>query len=532
MMIRMKKAFVLLMIVTLTFSLIGCGSKNSQGERPSDELILAVGGEPDDGFDPTTGWGRYGSPLFQSTLLARDNNLKIIEDLAAEYHISKDGLTWTFYLRDDVKFSDGEPLTGGDVVYTYETAASSGSVVDLSVMESVKAIDEYTVEINLKKPQSTFVSVAASLGIVPAHAHGTDYASNPIGSGPYKFVQWDKGQQLIVEANENYYGAKPYFKKLTFLYLSEEAAYAAAKSGQADIVSISPQLASREVKGMNVLAVPSVDNRGISFPFIKAGRFTAEGIPVGNDVTSDLAIRKAVDIAVDRQALVDGILFGYGSKAYSVCDGLPWWNKDTVFEDGRIEEAASILAEAGWMDEDQDGILEKDGIKAEFNLVYPAGDSIRQSLALAVSDQMAPLGIKINLAGLSWDEIEARMYSDAVLFGWGSHDPLEMYNLYHSSTSGTGYYNTTYYQNPTADGYMESALRASTEEEALEYWKKAQWDGESGFSSRGDVVWSWLVNLKHVYLVSEKLDLGQNRIEPHGHGWPLTANVQEWKRVE
>ena len=79
---------------------------------------------------------------------------------------------------------------------------------------------------------------------------------------------------------------------------------------------------------------------------------------------------------------------------------------------------------------------------------------------------------------------------------------------------------------------MESALKASTEEEALDYWKKAQWDGESGFSSRGDVVWSWLVNLKHVYLVSEKLDLGQNRIEPHGHGWPLTANVQEWKRVE
>jgi peptide/nickel transport system substrate-binding protein len=529
---RINNILLLVLILMVIGFAAGCAGGEEQTQRPEEELILAIGGEPEDGFDPTTGWGRYGSPLFQSTLLTRDNNLNITGDLAEEYHISKDGRTWTFYLRSDVLFSDGEPLTAGDVVYTYETAASSGSVVDLNIMESAQAIDEYTVQIHLKKPQSSFSTIAASLGIVPSYAHGPDYSSNPVGSGPYRFVQWDKGQQLIVEANPEYYGEKPFFQKLTFLYLNEEAAFGAAKSGQADIVSIAPHLASQQVKGMKILSVPSVDNRGISFPQTKAGRFTEDGAPIGNDVTSDIAIRKAINTAIDRQALVDGILLGYGSEAYSVCDGLPWWNKDTVFEDGRIEEAASILSEAGWVDEDQDGILEKDGIKAEFNLVYPAGDSIRQSLALAVSDQMAPLGIKINLAGLSWDEIEARMYSDAVLFGWGSHDPLEMYNLYHSSTAGTGYYNTTYYQNPTADGYMESALRASTEEEALEYWKKAQWDGESGFSSRGDVVWSWLVNLKHVYLVSEKLDLGQNRIEPHGHGWPLTANVQEWKRAE
>jgi peptide/nickel transport system substrate-binding protein len=79
---------------------------------------------------------------------------------------------------------------------------------------------------------------------------------------------------------------------------------------------------------------------------------------------------------------------------------------------------------------------------------------------------------------------------------------------------------------------MESALRATTDEEANLFWKMAQWNGESGFSSQGDGVWAWLVNLEHVYLVSDRLDLGENRIEPHGHGWPLTANVQEWKRTE
>jgi len=219
---------------------------------------------------------------------------------------------------------------------------------------------------------------------------------------------------------------------------------------------------------MKVLAVSSVDNRGISFPFKKAGQFTADGIPVGNDVTSDLAIRKAVDIAVDRQALVDGILSGTAARLTPSVTGFPGGTKTRCLKTaGSKKQHRFLQKQDGWMKTRME-FLRRMESKAEFNLVYPAGDSIRQSLALAVSDQMAPLGIKINLAGLSWDEIEARMYSDAVLFGWGSHDPLEMYNLYHSSTAGTGYYNTTYYQNPTADGYMESALRASTEEEALE----------------------------------------------------------------
>ena len=531
-MVRKKSGYlVLLLLVLVIVSATGCSQPTENGANDedgrSDELILAIGGEPDDGFDPTHGWGRYGSPLFQSTLLQRDDDLNVVYDLAREYEVSEDGFVWTVILRDDVLFSDGEPLTSADVVYTFVTAAESGSVVDLNVLDEVVALDETTVQFTLKRKQSTFVNILISTGIVPEHDHGPGYAERPMGSGPFMLVQWDRGQQLIVEANPNYYGQKPYFQRLTFLFLSEDGAFAAANAGDVDLVAVPAALAKQDVTGMRLESVMSIDNRGIMFPYVKSGAQTAEGIPVGNDVTADLSIRQAINVALDRQALVDGVLNGFGTPAYSVSDGMPWWNEETVFADGDMDAAREILTNGGWIE--QDGILQKGDLKAEFSLYYPASDQIRQSLSIAVADMLRPLGIKINVEGKSWDELYANMHSSAVMFGWGSHDPLELYNLYSSETIGSGSYNAGYYSNPVVDEYMELALTAGTEEDALEYWQNAQWDGETGLSALGDAPWAWLVNLNHTYQVREGLNLGQQRIHPHGHGWPVTDNIVDWR---
>ena len=131
----MGKAFLLRLVLSafvIMIVLSGCSKSDSnqsdheksQGKK-KDELVLAVGGEPDAGFDPTTGWGRYGSPLFQSTLLKRDSQLNIVNDLASSYEVSEDGRVWTVVLRKDVKFSDGKPLTAADVVFTFETAMNN-----------------------------------------------------------------------------------------------------------------------------------------------------------------------------------------------------------------------------------------------------------------------------------------------------------------------------------------------------------------------------------------------------------------------
>jgi peptide/nickel transport system substrate-binding protein len=529
---KFRLVFVLLAFFTLLVA--GCsqpgngGANNgSESFERSDELILAIGGEPDDGFDPTFGWGRYGSPLFQSTLLARDSDLNVVYDLATGYEVSENGRVWTVTIRDDAKFSDGVPLTAEDVVYTFATAAESGSVIDLSILANVVSLDTHRVEFTLAKPQSTFIHSLISTGIVPQHAHGPGYAERPLGSGPYTFVQWDKGQQLIIEANPEFYGKQPYFNKITFLFLGEDGAFAAARAGAVDLVSVPAALAKQSISGMRLEAIKSIDNRGIMFPFVPSGNKTQDGYPVGNDVTADLAIRKAMNVAINRQVLVDGVLDGFGTPAYTASDQMPWWNPETVFPDGDLERARSILAEGGW--EDNSGVLQKGGLRAEFSLYYPAADQTRQSLAIAVADMVKPLGITINVEGKSWDEIQANMYSSAVLFGWGSHDPLEMYNLYSSTTKGIGYYNTGYYGNPVVDEYLEKAMAANTEEEALEYWKLAQWDGETGLSALGDAPWAWLVNLKHTYFIRDGLNIGKQQVHPHGHGWPVTANISDWR---
>lgn len=526
----MKRRVLLFSIILImaTLLLSACSSANKESDKQKDkELILAIGGEPEDGFDPTTGWGRYGSPLFQSKLLKYDKDFNIQYDLATDYAVSDDGLTWTVELRDDVKFSDGEELTAADIVFTFETAKTSGSVLDLSNLDEVERTNDHTVQFTLIEPASSFIYLLSSIGIVPEHAYDERYNENPIGSGPFLLVQWDKGQQIIVEENPYYYGEKPVFEKLTFLFLAEDAAFAAAKAGEVDVVSIPPTFANEEVAGMELVKLDTVDNRGVMFPYVSAGEVTETGVPIGNDVTADEAIRKAINIGVDRQAFVDGILEGFGTPAYSVADNLPWWNENTVIEDNDVEQAKQILDEAGWK-EAETGIRKKDGLSAEFTLLYPAGDQIRQSLSILFAEMMKPLGIDVSTEGKSWNELESLMYSNPVMMGWGSHDPLEMFNLYSGETRGIGYYNANYYANDVVDDYMNKAIHATTEEEANSFWQQAQWDGETGFSAKGDAPWTWLVNIQHLYYVDENLDIGEQKIQPHGHGWPITDFIEQW----
>lgn len=498
-----------------------------------DTLTMAIGSEPDGGFDPILGWGRYGSPLIQSTLVKTNADMEIVGDLAEEYTISDDGLTLTFYLRKDAYFTDGEQVTADDVVFTFNKAKESASIVDFTVLDSITAVDSHTVEIKLKEPQSTIIYSIAKTGIVPEHAYSESYGDHPIGSGPFKFVQWDKGQQLILEANEDYYGTVPEIKRVVILFMSEDAALLAAKAGQLDVAMTIPSLATDEIEGMVLYRAQTIDNRGITLPVVPdEGKTTEEGYPIGNNVTSDIAIRKALSYGINRERLVDEVLNGYGRPAYTEADGMPWFNEKSVVEYD-IEKAKQILEEAGWLLSNEDGIRIKGNLKAEFNLIYPAGDSVRQGLALAVSEQAKNLGISISVEGLSWDEIDKRMFRDAVLMGWGDQNPMETYLLYHSSNKGkSNYYNPQNYENPIVDRYLEEALRMPDLDRANEIWKKVQWDGTTGTSTLGDAPWVWLVNIDHLYYIREGLNIGEQKIHPHGHAWPLLSNLEEWKWVK
>ncbi|MHC3941880.1 MULTISPECIES: ABC transporter substrate-binding protein [Paenochrobactrum] len=488
---------------------------------PKESLVLAIGGESDNGFDPLTGWGTYGNPLFQSTLLRRGINLETIPDLATAWSLSDDRKIWTVKLREDVQFSDGTPVTAEDIVFTFNNAKTSANSLDLAVLEKVEAVDDHTVRFALTKPWITFVEAFYTLGIVPASSYGSDYGRKPIGSGPYKLVSWNEGEQLIVERNDAYYGEKSPFKQITFLFTGADSGLVAANAGAVDLVAVPSQLADAVPNGFRAVPVQTVDNRGISLPFIKPQ--TIDGRKVGNAVTSDPAIRKAINMGIDRQLVVDVAVQGHGTPAYGPADGLPWAGKaDRV--DFDLDGAKALLDEAGWI-VGSDGIRSKDGVRAAFALYYPASDASRQALAETSAELLLPLGIEATPRGGSWDAIGQVMHSEPILFGFGSHSPYEVYSLFAGKVAGIEYMNPTYYSNPKADEFFEKAQAAESIEASMPFWAEAA----DYYGNKGDNSWAWLINFDHVYLVNNCLDMGKTQIEPHGHGWPITTTIANWR---
>ena len=517
--------------------LAGCGTQRSSqpqataeqtGTKDSVVIAMDTNSEPEAGFDPAFGWGageHVHEPLIQSTLTVTNPDLTIGYDLATSCESSEDGLTWTVTIRDDVKFTDGEPLTAEDVAFTYNTVKASSSVNDFTMLDNAEAVDDTTVVFHMAKPFSIWPYTMAIVGIVPEHAYDSaTYGSNPIGSGRYILKQWDRGQQIILEANPDYYGEQPKMKQVTILFMEEDAAFLAAQAGQVDVAYTSATYSDQTIDGYTLTAYQTVDNRGINLPTTEPS-VNADGVATGNAVTSDVAVRRAINIGIDRQEMIDNVLNGYGTPAYSVCDQLPWYNPASEVEYDP-EGAAKLLDDAGWV-MGSDGVREKDDVKAELNILYSNGDSVRQALAADLSNQLAELGIRCTIEGVGWDTAYDRALSTPLVWGWGAHTPMELYNIYYSpADTGTAEYSP--YSNDTVDQYMDEALASSDLEESYQLWQQAQWDGTTGVTQDGDIPWVWLVNVSHLYWVRDGLQIAEQKIHPHGHGWSIVNNVDQW----
>ena len=538
----MRQFTAIILTAGLATSLLaGCGgtagSTENAGENSvsrEDSVIVAMGStsEPEAGFDPAFGWGageHVHEPLIQSTLTVTNPDLTIGYDLATDTSVSEDGLTWTVTIRKDVQFTDGEPLTAGDVAFTYNTVKETSSVNDFTMLERAEALNDTTVVFHMTRPFSIWPYTMAAVGILPEHAYDSrTYGTNPIGSGRYMLKQWDQGQQVILEANPDYYGEAPKMKQVTILFMEEDAAFLAAQAGQVDVAYTSATYSDQNIDGYELAAYETVDNRGFNLPAVPEGT-DEEGRQTGNDFTSDVRVRRAINLGIDRQEMIDHVLNGYGSPAYSVCDQLPWYSEASeVAYDPK--EAGKLLDEAGWR-MGADGVREKDGVKASLNLLFSTGDSVRQALVEDFADQMEELGIACTTEGVGWDTAYDRALADPLLWGWGAHTPMELYNIYHTEEkSGSARYSP--YGNEAVDAYMDQALASGDLEESYALWQKAQWDGTTGVTQEGDVPWVWLVNIDHLYWVRDGLRVAEQKIHPHGHGWSVVNNVEQWSWEE
>lgn len=521
-------------------ALAGCAGRQGAGgssdsvvtPKGSTQVVIAMNptSEPAAGFDPLVAWGcgeHVHEPLIQSTLITTDEDLNFVNDLATDYLCSSDGLVWTFTIRDDVVFSDGEPLSARDVAFTVNGAIDSAmSEADLSMVDRAVAVNDTVVELHLNKPHNALLYTLAVLGIVPEHAYGPEYGRNPIGSGRYVLERWDKGQQVIFTANPKYYGRKPSMERVVVVFMDEDAALAAVQKGEVDIAYTYATHARQAFEGYELAAYKTVDSRGVSLPSVPAGGTKlVEGdmaFNTGNDVTADVAVRRAISCGLDRDAVIEHVLDGYGKVAYSVGDGMPWSSPDMKVELDR-EKAARLLDEAGWK-RGEDGVRSRDGVRAAFDIWYSSDDSVRQALANEFANQMAELGLEVTPRGGSWDQIYLHQFSQPVLWGWGSNSPVEVYELNYS----TGWGNYSCYENEITDAYLDEALAQTDVEASYEYWRKAMWDGVEGVAPQGAATWAWIANVDHLYFKREGLDVAHQKPHPHGHGWSLVNNVDAW----
>ncbi len=533
------------LMVTGTIGLAGCsgGSADNGGEtsaqteaqsgslKSSGEVTAYVGTDIfDNSMDPVKGFMCYAYPFVGNALLKMGTDYQYKGDLADSWEISADALTYTFKLKEGIKFSDGSDFTAEDVVFTYQQVKdnqANNENVDLTSLKSVQAKDDYTVEFTLNEAYSPFFDTVAMLQIVPSDAYdSTTFDTKPIGTGAYKVAEYSTNQQIILEANENCFSGKPSIEKVTLVYMDSDAAIAAANSGQIDVVMVSPNYADEKIAGMSVEKFTTMDVRHISLPVIpESTEKDAQGKDrkVGNNVTCDAAVREALSIGINRQNIINNSLNGIGKPAESFVNLS--WSLDEKYEDGLVDNAKKILEDAGWTDSDGDGIVEKDGLKCEFDLIAPGNDTDRYNICVALAQEAKNFGIKINVSNLSWDEAGALTNTTPIIWGWGQYNPVLLDQLLGSEKFLTGDYNDVVgYKNPEVDKAIQDALRASSNEEAVKNWKAVQEKAE------GDYPYLYIVNIEHSFFVNDNLDISPSTqiMHPHGHGAPVLCNLSDW----
>lgn len=505
----------------------------SKADDTNNSLVCYVGhGFWEGSLDPMKGAFSYGWSFINNALLKVQPEGSYVGDLAESWSISEDALVYTFVLKEGIRFQDGSEFTAEDVVFTYETVKKNqgeNEKVDLSKMVSVEAEDSRTVRITLSEPYSPFLDMTAQLGIVPSDGYDSVvFDEMPIGTGAWEMVQYDAGQQLIVKANEDYFDGAPNISRVTFVDMDNEAAFSNAQSGQLDIIMVQPNYAGETIEGMHMEKLATMDVRNVSLPCRALQQMTAPdgtSVKAGNDVTSDLEVREALNIGIDREQIIENAFNGVGVPAYGFTDNLEWGNAPEM-KDGQIEKAKKILEEAGWTDEDGDGIREKDGLRCAFEVYTPSDEQDRYRLAAALAVEAEKLGIKITVKQTTWDEITAASYQAGVVWGFGQFNPIVLHQLFASETFLTAQYaNTPGYENAETDALIQEALDAPGHDEAVEKWKKVQ------EVYAGEVPYLYLVNIEHCYFISDRVDISKETQvpHPHGHGIPIICNMKDWK---
>jgi peptide/nickel transport system substrate-binding protein len=463
------------MIAGMTFPRV-MKAQTPAAEIPAKELsgtaILTISGEPQS-FNPDFQGDDNLWPIasnIYNSLFSLDNTFNVIPELATGYEIAEDGLSITITLNPLATWHDGQPLTSADVKYTVEqivaTPSSTASSL-ISAVESVDTPDAHTAVLKLSRPSASVIGFLSWYGVfmLPAHIYeGTDWATNeanqaPIGSGPFKFVSYEPGATVELEANTAYFGEGPYLERLIYQIIPDPNTQAQAlQNGEIDFVEGVPnaQVATFE-------ANPDFKVAGKVYPSPIYFGFNLKNAPLDN-----VDVRRAMGMAIDRDQIVATALSGYGTPEDRFYPSVIEWasNPDAVAPAFDVEGANALLDKAGFP-------LEGDsrfGVK----LLYFSGWQEVADTATVLKEQLAAIGVAVELVLLeyaAWEEqMAAGDFDLGLQGGFQGPDPANL-----ALRWGTGNtLNRWSYSNPEFDKLLVEGDAAATPEDRAPFYFKAQ----------------------------------------------------------
>ncbi len=397
-------------------------------------------------------------------LVKYDKDLRLVGDLAESWEIRRGGMEIVFRLRKNVRWHDGRPFTAEDVKFTYERLVDplvkTPHGADYQIVESVSVPDPHTVRVTYREPFAPALE-SWGVGIVPKHVfENGDFNTHPanrapIGTGPYRFLEWKTDEKIVLEANPDYFEGAPHIRRFIYRIIPDSSVqFLELRNQSLDAMGLTPdqyRAYPEFFRAYNKFRYPS-----FSYTFL--------GFNLEHPLFRDKRVRLALAHAMDKREIIQGVLLGFGRAATGPFPPSSWaFDPEVKDYDYDPEKAGALLKSAGWLDSDGDGWLDKDGKPFEFTILTNQGNKLRELTAVILQSHFARVGVKAGVRVMEWsaflnNHVDARNF-DAIVLGWNlSRDP-DQYAIWHSSQRGDRQYNFVGYVNKEADRLWEESRR-------------------------------------------------------------------------
>jgi len=463
------------LIVFLLGLLSACGSSDPTSSIDYDapypavnggNTINAMIGEPS-GLIPMIAGESAASAIAANifnSLLKYDKNLDLEGELAKSWTISADQRTITFTLKPDMKWADGKPLTSADVLFTWKLVTDENTrtpyASDYKLVIKAETPDASTFRVTYQEPYAPALDTWAGLQILPKHLlegqdiNTTAFARKPVGSNYYQLERWLNGERISLVKNPHSTQGEAKIERLVSRFIPDAASqFLELMADNIDSMNLNPIQFAR--------IFPSRPDLTEKIGLYKelGNNYTYLGFNLKRKPFDDIRVRQAINYAVNKQELIDGVLLGLGEPVSSPYKpGTRWTNPDLAPYPYDPEKALALLKEAGYVDRDREGYLLKDGKRLAFEMLTNQNKQ-REMSAVLIQRRLKEIGIDAKIRVLEWASFVGRFIKtgefDAVVLGWSlSLDP-DQYSIWHSSQQAPGQFNFIGYNNSEVDRLLE-----------------------------------------------------------------------------